>query len=96
MSLEAFKALVREQFNILLIDPEGALAALPPMLPPDQAMRSKAFDLIVAALSARGEMSEEDNKRLESIGRLFGVQRVGSPNLAAFQPRRSDRQARIS
>ena len=35
MSLADFKALVREQFNILLIDKEAALAAIPSMLPPD-------------------------------------------------------------
>ncbi len=35
MPLPAFKALVREQFNMLLIDPEAALAAIPSMLPAD-------------------------------------------------------------
>src|SRR5215472_17490354 len=33
MPLSAFKALVREQFYLLLIDTEAALAALPSMLP---------------------------------------------------------------
>ena len=35
MPLSAFKALVREQFYMLLIDPEAALAAIPSMLPAD-------------------------------------------------------------
>ena len=44
MPLAAFKALVREQFNMLLIDTEAALAAIPAMLPPDAETRRKAFD----------------------------------------------------
>ena len=35
MSLSDFKTLVREQFNMLLIDQEAALAAIPSMLPSD-------------------------------------------------------------
>ena len=46
MSLADFKALVREQFNILLIDKEAALAAIPSMLPPDAETREKAYGVI--------------------------------------------------
>ena len=44
--LSVFKATVREQFYMLLIDPEAALAAIPSMLPDDPETRRKAFDLI--------------------------------------------------
>jgi pimeloyl-ACP methyl ester carboxylesterase len=71
--LAAFKALVREQFNTLLIDEQATLAAIPAMLPPDQESRRKAFDLIKEVLSARGEFTAEDRKRLDEIARLFGV-----------------------
>jgi hypothetical protein len=73
MPLSEFKALVREQFSMLLLDREAALAALPSMLPPDAETRRKAFDLIKQVLSAMGEFSAEDRKRLEIIARLFGV-----------------------
>src|SRR4029077_15558904 len=46
MPLAAFKALVREQFLILLVDTEAAYAALASMLPADADTRRKAFDLI--------------------------------------------------
>ena len=46
LSLAAFKALVREQFNMLHIDQDAALAAIPSMLPADAETRAKAFDLI--------------------------------------------------
>jgi Protein of unknown function (DUF3141) len=71
--LSVFKALVREQFNMLLIDTEAALAALPAMLPPEPETRRKAFDLVRQALSAAGEFSAEVKKRLETVARLFGV-----------------------
>jgi len=73
MPIADFKALVREQFNILLIDQQNALAAIPSMLPADAESREKAFALINQVLSARGELSAEDTKRLGEIARLFGL-----------------------
>jgi hypothetical protein len=73
MPLAQFKALAREQFNILLIDTEAALAAIPAMLPPDAKTRRKAFELIKTALSARGKTTAEDARRLGEVARLFGV-----------------------
>jgi hypothetical protein len=69
--LSAFKATVREQFDMLLIDTETALAAIPSMLPKDAATRQRAFDLICEVLSARGQHSSEDLKRIRRIGGLF-------------------------
>ena len=62
LSLSAFKALVREQFNMLLIDPEAALAAIPSMLPPDGETRRKAFGLIKQVWRRSGELSAEDKE----------------------------------
>jgi pimeloyl-ACP methyl ester carboxylesterase len=71
LSLSAFKELVREQFNILLIDRDAALAAIPSMLPPDVEARRVAFGLIKTVMSARGEISGDDRKRLDEVARLF-------------------------
>jgi pimeloyl-ACP methyl ester carboxylesterase len=71
--LSVFKATVREQFDMLSIDPEGAVAAISAMLPPDAATRQKAFDLICEVLSARGWHSGEDLKRIRRVGALFDV-----------------------
>ena len=62
MPLSVFKALVREQFNILLVDTEAALDAIPSMLPAEAETRRQAFDLIRTTLSARGELSLEDRR----------------------------------
>jgi hypothetical protein len=58
---------------MLLLDEEAALAAIPAMLPADMQTRREAFDLIEQVLGACGAFSAEDNKRLEMVARLFGV-----------------------
>jgi pimeloyl-ACP methyl ester carboxylesterase len=68
-----FKRLFREQFNMLLIDQEAALAAIPSMLPPDVETREKAYGVIKQVLSARGEFSAEDKKRMSEVAKLFGL-----------------------
>jgi len=81
--LSVFKTAVRDQFNLLLLDPEAALAAIPSMLPDDPETRRKAFDLISQVLSARGEYSPDDQDRIQRVGRLFGVDdRLSPGNLA--------------
>ena len=77
-SLSEFKALVREQFNMLLLDQEAALAAIPSMLPSDTKTRHKAFELIKELLGARGEMSPEDEKRMSEVSQLFGIDKERS------------------
>ena len=72
LTLTEFKAIVREQFYMLLLDPEAALSAIPSMLPPEAGTRNKALDLIRQVLSARGELSADDRERLQRLGRLFG------------------------
>lgn len=71
VSLSVFKATVREQFYMLLIDSEAALAAIPSMLPEDATKRRQAFDIIREVLGARGSYSNEDRERIRHIGALF-------------------------
>jgi pimeloyl-ACP methyl ester carboxylesterase len=73
LPLSEFKTLVREQFAMLLIDQQAALAALPSLLPADGGKRSEAFNAIRQVMAACGETSAEDEKRLREIGRLFGI-----------------------
>jgi hypothetical protein len=94
--LSVFKALVREQFNMLLIDTDAALAAIPSMLPPDAETRREAFGLIRQALGAIGEFSAEDRKRLDTVARLFGLdQATAAPSLAVV-PSAAPAQAKAS
>jgi hypothetical protein len=58
----------------LLVDQEAALAAIPSMLPPDSETREKAYGIINQILSARGELSAEDKKRMSEVAKLFGLE----------------------
>jgi Protein of unknown function (DUF3141) len=97
MPLSVFKALVREQFYLLLIDTEAALAALPSMLPADHDTRCKAFDLIKQVMSARGPLSDEDNKRMQRVAGAFDRDEAATtvPNLTVIASARQE-QAKAS
>jgi hypothetical protein len=60
LSLAEFKALVREQFYMLLIDQEAALGSIPKMLPEDAGARQKGFDIVKRVLTACGPLDDED------------------------------------
>jgi len=98
MPLSAFKALVREQFFILLLDTEAALAALPSMLPADSDRRREAFDLIKQVLTARRPLSQEENERVQRVARAFGLHEASStvPNLTVIDSARDEAQAKAS
>jgi len=98
LPLSAFKATVREQFDMLSIDSEGAVAAIPSMLPADIAARQKAFKLICEVLSARGRHSSEDLNRIRRIGSLYGIDGQLSSNgkLAIASNLRNEPQAGAS
>jgi pimeloyl-ACP methyl ester carboxylesterase len=85
LSQSAFKALFREQYLMLLIDPEASLAALPSMLPPEAEARTRALGAIREALTARGKLDGETSMRFERIECLFGVDptRSSAPPAAA-------------
>jgi hypothetical protein len=55
-----------------LLDTEGALSAIPSMLPPEPETRQQALELVNQVLSARGELSGDDRERLQRIKRIFG------------------------
>jgi uncharacterized protein DUF3141 len=77
LTLAQFKTMVREQYFMLLIDPEAALAAIPAMLPADAEKRRKAFAAVRQVLAARGEIGGEAAERLERVRKLFGIDEAG-------------------
>jgi hypothetical protein len=89
LTLPEFKTLVREQFFMLLLDPEGALAAIPKLLPEDAAQKRTVFAVMREVLSASGEITGERASRLERIAGLFGVDagEVRASNVAPFDPK---------
>jgi len=80
--------LVREQFFMLLLDQQGALVAIPKMLPEDVAQRLTAFTMMRQVLSASGEITGERASRLQRIAALFGIDAgEGTSNIAPFDPK---------
>ena len=93
MSLADFKAMVRDQFYMLVIDQPAALKAIPKMLPEDREARRQAFGLIKQVLGARGDLSGDDEERLAEIARLFGA---SEPDNARKEPPSKPRVVRAS
>ncbi|RXH21979.1 hypothetical protein XH99_19405 [Bradyrhizobium nanningense] len=91
LSLAEFKMLVREQFFMLLLDQEGALAAIPKLLPDDVNQRRTLFGSIRDVLSASGAVLGEPANRLQRIGALLGVDagEGSANNVAPFDQARA-------
>jgi intergrase/recombinase len=71
MTLAQFKTMAREQYFLMLLDPEGALSAIPSLLPASTDERQKALAAIRQVLSASGEISGEAAERLKRVVTLF-------------------------
>lgn len=98
LSLADFKAMVREQFFMLLVDEKAALAAIPGMLPEDAGERAASMDILVGVLEASGSLEEGASRRLDEIAALFGLAdergsapkgRAGSTRSAGAAPAKS-------
>jgi pimeloyl-ACP methyl ester carboxylesterase len=89
LPITEFKKLLREQYFMLLLDQDAAIAAIPGMLPPEIETRSKALDLISTVLQSRGALPPEGQARLQQIARLFGAERA-PPLVAADTVDESD------
>jgi pimeloyl-ACP methyl ester carboxylesterase len=94
LTLADFKTLVREQFFMLLLNRDAALAAIPKLLPEDMNQRRAAFASMREVLSASGEIAGERAARLECVAALFGLDEP--PNAAASKVAAFDQQAKAS
>src|SRR5947208_13156997 len=83
LTLAEFKMLVREQFFMLLLDQEGALAAIPKLLPDNASERQAAFTAIREVLSASAAISGEVARRLSRVAELFGFDADKVPDKAS-------------
>ena len=98
LSLAEFKALVREQFYLLLIDQEAALAAIPKMLPDNAVARQQMLDVVKRVLTACGPLDGEDQARLARITRLFESDgaAAGPENVFALSRMKPEIQSKAS
>ena len=89
ITLSEFKILVREQFFMLLLDQEAALAAIPSLLPANMDERRKAFAALQEVLSASAEISGEVARRLKEVAGLFGLNAADTSNVRPIGSRAS-------
>ncbi|QQO37211.1 DUF3141 domain-containing protein [Bradyrhizobium diazoefficiens] len=89
LTLPEFKMLVREQFFMLVLDREGAVAAIPKILPEDINRRRAAIEAVREVLSASEDITGESANRMKRVAELFGVDAGGEPasNVAPFDPK---------
>ncbi len=78
LTLAQFKAMAREQFFMLLLDPEATLEAIPALLPDNMAQRQEAFEATKKVLEASGELTGDAVDRLTRIRDLFGLGEAGA------------------
>jgi len=72
LGLARFKELVRNQYLILRLDEERAVAAIPKLLPDDRRSSEAALALIRRILESGRILPEEGSRRLKRIEALFG------------------------
>jgi hypothetical protein len=72
-SMVRLKEMMRQQFMLVRLDQERAIAALPKLLGADANERKATLDVLRRVLSARGAMSAEGKRRLERVEALFGL-----------------------
>ncbi|HEV7319891.1 MAG TPA: DUF3141 domain-containing protein [Ensifer sp.] len=71
LELAEFKAVLREQYFMLLINEDAALAALPELLPSDVEERRSAFAALREVLDASGSVTGLASERLQRVATLF-------------------------
>jgi hypothetical protein len=71
VGLTRFKEIVKEQYLILILDAERAIAALPKLLPANRRQCEEALALVRRVLAARGALPEEGRRRLERVEGIF-------------------------
>lgn len=71
LTLAEFKALIREQYFMLLIDEDAAVAAIPELLPDNADKRRRAFATVREVVTARGEAAPQGKARLDQMAEMF-------------------------
>jgi hypothetical protein len=72
MGLAHFKEVLREQYQLVRLDEQRAINALPMLLGTDTAERNAMLDVLHQVLAAHGELSGEAKRRLTQVEALFG------------------------
>jgi hypothetical protein len=78
ISLARFKEMLKEQFLILVQEPERAVAAIPMLLPAGRAERNSLLGVIRQVANSDGALPQESKRRLARVETLFGEPKLKS------------------
>lgn len=74
LSLAAFKKLVREQAMVMVVDPDGAVQAIPELLSHHSATEIEAaLEFVTRVAMASGALNAEGKKRLAQVAKFYEV-----------------------
>jgi pimeloyl-ACP methyl ester carboxylesterase len=74
LSLAAFKKLVREQAMVMVVDPEGAIDAIPALLSHHSSTEIKAaLEFVTRVAMASGALNAKGKKRLAQVARFYDL-----------------------
>jgi hypothetical protein len=73
LTLSQFRDMVKEQFQLVLLDEERAIKALPKLLRPGEPESDAALDALRALLAAPGPLLQEEKTRVVRVENLLGV-----------------------
>jgi hypothetical protein len=73
LSIPQFREMLDEQLQLVLLDEERAIAALPILLQSEEADREAALDVFRKLVGAAGTLTPEGEKRLARVEGLFGA-----------------------
>jgi hypothetical protein len=79
VTLEDFKAVLREQWAMLVIDERGAMATLRELMPSDADERRGLLDKIRSVVTASGGLGDDAQRRLEEVARLANAKQLETP-----------------
>ncbi len=83
MTLTQYKQMAREQYFLLLLEPDATIAAITDLLPASREERQGALDIIRRIANAGGEVTGEAAERLRKIVAIF--EGSGSPSALTVQ-----------
>src|SRR5271166_3063774 len=76
LTLSQFKDMVKEQFQLVLLDEERAIKALPKLLHPGEPESEVALDALRALLVAPGPLAKAERDRVAKVEKLLGARLV--------------------
>jgi Protein of unknown function (DUF3141) len=73
LSLQRFRAMLKEQLQLVVQDEERAIAALPKLLQADESQVATALEALRQLAGATGALDLEGERRLARVEKLFGA-----------------------